>query len=1405
MTTYHFIKEELSKSEVSVKPFIRTKKGRLERVKGHTRHVVLGEPFAATLEEQSEWVKKHKKLLEDIKYAFMHGELDEIEARKEIKDKFNMSDKDASTYIQKWKVELPPKKFPSQLREEIRKKFIQGQGYEKTIQELVSKGLFEKYENSGAVKLVNAWQEEFINGITDKLQGEDVQQSKQDLNNKISLLPGSLDALEQSKINALYDIQQGLLKGLYDTYVAVHRVSDITGWWLEANTLLVMTWLADAGKLTGISIPGTKYTTEGAGPTTSVLIPEEQLPKYGDMHHVGSTLGVLSFHPETLQKWAKLTPFQDKEIQKIKKQFFYYKINTANALTRLVFITGIGKVGDKTGIEDLNMILEEWGKNKYKYSKGKKKPTQMRDIEKYAEKKPTDVMFEEPEYLKPEKPKPWKVKGVIEETPLQLKVSQTLLPENLGSLGTGKLGTNPGGTYKDSTTGLKYYVKAYADKQGPFPVDSGVAQAQVEHLANKIYQHLGIATAQTELIYMNDFNKICIASRWIDGAQKAPIEEQAKANDVVRGFVADAYLKNWDVAGMDYENILKDPVTGQLIRSDNGGSMMFRAQGSAKEFENDYLPELDSMRNPKHGAGKIFKGVTDADIKTQAQYLVSTLKEADIDRMVEESGLTGTIREKAINGLKGRRQYLIERYVLTVPAEEQTVFALYEGGTTAMKEGFATVGSKHSAVKGKLVTFPGFEDIQFFQYKNAKGEYGVAELTTGLSTAGTSPTEQQALDKAKEALSKYGLEFTKDQIKKWENKAPQVPHESQIKVWTVPNFKLPNGKVLWEGNWIKYNHANAHNHYKVTTIYANNKIHIKEMDNWGKELQEFDMTITPDIQISTEPKYEGKTPPPSAKMNKEVLERITNVWFRAKELANKYETKEVVPKLKEFNKVLRNCFEENPYVFRAVSGDCFNKSMNQILNEHVLTGSNHVKGTTCMSVSPWSSTPFGNYMFVLDKKKLLENSDWVKPIQYYNYELQSEEPKTFSSDKDSEHDDIYSASYVREMEVRAKHIHNPLSVISEVWIHKVGVSESEKWKIIEETEDNYPQLVGKVRVLDVFKDLKWPKGMAKSLRRYLEKYVILEKAGMRPGLVQVMVDVNGPSGIYRAIRWESPEDAQRMIKEGKAFAAPGQQGAQQPQQEPSKVGEKISVGGKEIEVTAVGRDGVTARDEQGQKHQITHQNVQKEGGKPKEETKSVKAKVKAKSKTKDHPHFEGTISYQEIKSQMDKNLKEIRTESPRIKEVSGSMDTDNAKSIATNMRNELTVYTKYLAGDTVDLMHKFVSLTETTIESLKGIDAKYLSDMCVDSIKKLVHQEIESNRQQFTDHGVRHIVKNILNQKEMLDSLQSSGIVVSPKDRLLAIFVMINHDVGYTTPAIRRGGIEGVKVAKNHEIGRAHV
>ncbi|OGM09183.1 hypothetical protein A2Z67_04555 [Candidatus Woesebacteria bacterium RBG_13_36_22] len=1012
MTTYHFI-NDLSKSDVTVKPFVRTKKGKLEHVKGHTRYVI-GQPISVS--DQAEWIQKQKTLLENIKDAFIHGDFSYLGAVQELKTQFNMGSKEATTYADQWSAELKAKSAMHNLH----------------------LGFLEAEEHLKAE----------LKPVTDK---------------------DFLDALKK-------DWEMGLENKEFIQEAEVIKLLEDKGFDNSQIDKILTEWKAEIP--ISASIP----------PPPQELLGELKL----------SAEAVLGISNSSIEQWAKLTDAQHKEIEQVKKQFFYYKINKVNAISRLIFITGIGKnVEDQAGIDDLGKIVDEWAKNKYKYSKEKAKYTKGKkpipyiteEVSEEVKVKPYESLEEkllEPVKIIEELPEKVKVKPPKLSKPSE-KVSQTILQENLVPTGQGKLGSNPGGVYTDKQTGKKYYVKAYPDKQG---VDSGSQQARVEQLSNKIYQHLGIATATTELVMMKDFGKLSIASEWIDGAAAVPTDVQEHSKDVINGFVADAYLMNWDVAGLTFDNIVKNPVTGQLIRQDNGGTMMFRAQGSPKEFNPNAIPELDSMRNPQHGAGKIFKGVTEADIKSQAQYLVSTLKLADIERLVDDSGLTGEMRLKALVGLNGRRQVLIDKYALAVPAEEQTVFALYEGATTAMKEGFTTVGTHHSAVKGKLLApIPGFEDLEFFQFKNSKGEYGIAEKTTGLpSSSGSYSTEKEALDKLKENLTKHGYEYTKNKISGFEHKAPQIPHESQLKApWAQADYKLPNGKMIKTGDWIKYHHANVKHHYKVASIYSNNKLHIEEWDNWSNKIQEFDLNITSDIDKTVAPTPKEKSPPPSVAITPDIFHRINNVWAQAKSIENSggYEAKVVAPKLKKFNESLKNAFEETPYIFRAVGNEAFHKSMKQVLNEHVLTGSSHALGTTCCSISPWSSLGFGSHIFVLDKKKLVEHSDWVKPIQYYNYALQEQEPGTFKG-KSSEHDDIYTAHYVKEMEVRAKHIHDPLSVIAEVWIHKEGIGEEEKFQAIEEVESKYPQLKGKVKVLNIYKDLPWPKGMAKSIKRSLE-------------------------------------------------------------------------------------------------------------------------------------------------------------------------------------------------------------------------------------------------------------------------------------------------------------------------------
>lgn len=177
-------------------------------------------------------------------------------------------------------------------------------------------------------------------------------------------------------------------------------------------------------------------------------------------------------------------------------------------------------------------------------------------------------------------------------------------------------------------------------------------------------------------------------------------------------------------------------------------------------------------------------------------------------------------------------------------------------------------------------------------------------------------------------------------------------------------------------------------------------------------------------------------------------------------------------------------------------------------------------------------------------------------------------------------------------------------------------------------------------------------------------------------------------------------------------------------------------------------------------------------------------------------------NYGDISRQISTNLAGIRVGKARYTEVQGNVTVGVARTIGKNMKAELSTYTNYLAGETVDLAHRYISMTEQTIErntgSFRGVDAEVLNKLGVDCVKKLVHQEIESNRQQFTDHGIRHVVKNTMDQSAMLDQMARGGVKVSARERLMANFVMVNHDIGYTTPMIRSGGMNAIKGAKEH-------
>ncbi len=221
-----------------------------------------------------------------------------------------------------------------------------------------------------------------------------------------------------------------------------------------------------------------------------------------------------------------------------------------------------------------------------------------------------------------------------------------------------QLGSNAGGWYEDSETGKRFYVKFYDDAN----------QARTEYVVNAIYRRLGIHAARSELREMDGM--LAVLAPEVPAARSMRQEELAANEDVRRGFVADAYLANWDVLGLVNDNIVRGQ-DGRAWRIDNGGSLTFRAQGAQKYFSMLNIPELKSMRSAMYNAGHVFGSISEDEIQQQAQHLLQTLSETDLREIVQSAGGDQMWRQQTLAALIGRRGYLAQRAGETAQQREK--------------------------------------------------------------------------------------------------------------------------------------------------------------------------------------------------------------------------------------------------------------------------------------------------------------------------------------------------------------------------------------------------------------------------------------------------------------------------------------------------------------------------------------------------------------------------------------------------------------------------------------------------------------------------------------------------------------------------------------------------------------
>lgn len=304
-------------------------------------------------------------------------------------------------------------------------------------------------------------------------------------------------------------------------------------------------------------------------------------------------------------------------------------------------------------------------------------------------------------------------------------------------------GESPGGTqgakwYLDKNSGDRFLVKDYA-KAGPKAAD----RCATEYIANQIYTAMGIPCQESYLLNGK------FVAREIKGITGFSYGMGSPTNffnhsDVKDGFLVDAWLANWDVFGLDYDNVFKTP-DNRMVRLDSGGSLFFRAMGEHRpSFANAEVNEIDIMRNPHQAkqAGAVYQNlVSNSDIQQQAQKLVSVMTDGNIQAIVNASGISNA--EEIIQILIKRRDWIANKYLSAAPV--------------------ATVGASSTTPPWQKVAAPPLENkFADLPLNGPKKKAPTKTPPPASVSAESAPTSKLKLVSTGKTIGKYGMEHRDD-------------------------------------------------------------------------------------------------------------------------------------------------------------------------------------------------------------------------------------------------------------------------------------------------------------------------------------------------------------------------------------------------------------------------------------------------------------------------------------------------------------------------------------------------------------------------------------------------------------------------------------------------------------------
>jgi len=215
--------------------------------------------------------------------------------------------------------------------------------------------------------------------------------------------------------------------------------------------------------------------------------------------------------------------------------------------------------------------------------------------------------------------------------------------------------------YRIQSTRTKYVLKQYLKSKDP------QLQVQNEYIANRILQLFHEAGGgRAPASYLGRVQgKLALFNKYLDDVRAFRSEDLSWVTEKARkDFVLHAWLANWDVAGLSMDNLAVSGKT--LYYLDNGGSLLFRAQGGLKgALFGDKVDELSTLLNPSinPSTAKLFGEVTDKQMVKLLDDFIERFKDPamvqKVTDIVKSAGMDATQEKELLVKMWERFQNLI--------------------------------------------------------------------------------------------------------------------------------------------------------------------------------------------------------------------------------------------------------------------------------------------------------------------------------------------------------------------------------------------------------------------------------------------------------------------------------------------------------------------------------------------------------------------------------------------------------------------------------------------------------------------------------------------------------------------------------------------------------------------------